>query len=325
MPCTARSPTAPPPSYQRGALAAAALEVARRAEGHRGHRPVGLGDAEVDRRREHPLGVLVLLGHVPSGGLPFSSSNDSSMRRSGGGAVRPDDMIMVSVDDHLVEPPTMFDAHIPDEVPGPGAEGRAQGRRLRRVDVQRRRDPEHRAQRRRRPPQGGVRHRADRLRRDAAGLLGHRRAGQGHGRRRDPRLDVLPVLPRLLGPAVRGRRRQGPRPRRACRPTTTGTSTSGAAPRPGASSRWACPVLWDPELAAAEVRRLAKKGVHSVTFTENPATLGYPSFHSEHWDPLWRGAASTRTSCCRSTSARRASSPSPRPTRRWTCSSRCSR
>jgi predicted TIM-barrel fold metal-dependent hydrolase len=36
------------------------------------------------------------------------------------------------------------------------------------------------------------------------------------------------------------------------------------------------------------VRRLAKKGVHSLTFTENPSTLGYPSFHSDHWDPLWR-------------------------------------
>jgi predicted TIM-barrel fold metal-dependent hydrolase len=48
------------------------------------------------------------------------------------------------------------------------------------------------------------------------------------------------------------------------------------------------PVLWDPQLAADEVRRLAAKGVHSVTFTENPATLGYPSFHSDHWDPLWR-------------------------------------
>jgi predicted TIM-barrel fold metal-dependent hydrolase len=47
------------------------------------------------------------------------------------------------------------------------------------------------------------------------------------------------------------------------------------------------PVLWDAELAAAEVRRLAAKGVHSLTFTENPATLGYPSFHDPHWDPLW--------------------------------------
>jgi predicted TIM-barrel fold metal-dependent hydrolase len=50
----------------------------------------------------------------------------------------------------------------------------------------------------------------------------------------------------------------------------------------------ALPVLWDPALAAAEVRRVAAKGCHSITFTENPATLGYPSFHSDHWDPLWQ-------------------------------------
>jgi predicted TIM-barrel fold metal-dependent hydrolase len=47
------------------------------------------------------------------------------------------------------------------------------------------------------------------------------------------------------------------------------------------------PVLWDADLAAAEVRRLAKKGVHSVTFTENPAALGYPSYHNDFWDPFW--------------------------------------
>ncbi len=47
------------------------------------------------------------------------------------------------------------------------------------------------------------------------------------------------------------------------------------------------PILWDAELAAQEVRRLAKKGVHSVTFTENPAALGYPSYHSDFWDPFW--------------------------------------
>jgi predicted TIM-barrel fold metal-dependent hydrolase len=57
---------------------------------------------------------------------------------------------------------------------------------------------------------------------------------------------------------------------------------------PGRFIPMGLPILWDAELAAAEVRRLAKKGVHSVTFTENPATLGYPSFHSEHWDPLWK-------------------------------------
>ena len=57
---------------------------------------------------------------------------------------------------------------------------------------------------------------------------------------------------------------------------------------PGRFIPMGLPVLWDAELAAAEVRRLAAKGVHSITFTENPATLGYPSFHDEHWDPLWK-------------------------------------
>ncbi len=57
---------------------------------------------------------------------------------------------------------------------------------------------------------------------------------------------------------------------------------------PGRFIPMGLPILWDPELCASEVRRLAAKGVHSLTFTENPAALGYPSFHEEHWDPLWR-------------------------------------
>jgi predicted TIM-barrel fold metal-dependent hydrolase len=56
---------------------------------------------------------------------------------------------------------------------------------------------------------------------------------------------------------------------------------------PGRFIPMALPILWDPELAAKEVRRVAAKGCHSITFTENPATLGYPSFHNPHWDPLW--------------------------------------
>jgi predicted TIM-barrel fold metal-dependent hydrolase len=56
---------------------------------------------------------------------------------------------------------------------------------------------------------------------------------------------------------------------------------------PGRFIPMALPVLWDPELCAAEVRRTAAKGCHSLTFTENPAALGYPSYHSDHWDPLW--------------------------------------
>ena len=57
---------------------------------------------------------------------------------------------------------------------------------------------------------------------------------------------------------------------------------------PGRIIPMALPVLWDPELCADEIHRVAAKDCHSVTFTENPVELGYPSFHDAHWDPMWR-------------------------------------
>jgi predicted TIM-barrel fold metal-dependent hydrolase len=45
--------------------------------------------------------------------------------------------------------------------------------------------------------------------------------------------------------------------------------------------------IWDPEAMAAEMHRVAAKGVRAVTFSENPAKLKLPSLHSPHWDPFW--------------------------------------
>jgi predicted TIM-barrel fold metal-dependent hydrolase len=53
--------------------------------------------------------------------------------------------------------------------------------------------------------------------------------------------------------------------------------------------------LWDPELAAAEVRRCAGKGAHAIAFSEGPARLKLPSIHSGHWDPVWAACADTDT------------------------------
>jgi predicted TIM-barrel fold metal-dependent hydrolase len=53
--------------------------------------------------------------------------------------------------------------------------------------------------------------------------------------------------------------------------------------------------LWDAEAAAAEVRRVAAKGCHSLSFTENPLPLGFPSYHDESWDPLWTAVCDTGT------------------------------
>jgi len=56
---------------------------------------------------------------------------------------------------------------------------------------------------------------------------------------------------------------------------------------PGRFIPMAITPLWDAEACAAEIRRVAAKGCHSITFTENPAALGFDSFHNASWDPVW--------------------------------------
>jgi len=53
--------------------------------------------------------------------------------------------------------------------------------------------------------------------------------------------------------------------------------------------------LWDAELAAAEVRRNAERGVHAVCFSEIPPHLGLPSIHSGDWDPFFAACEDTQT------------------------------
>lgn len=44
--------------------------------------------------------------------------------------------------------------------------------------------------------------------------------------------------------------------------------------------------MWDVDLAVKEVRRIAQKGCRSVSFPEAPHALGLPSFLSGNWDPV---------------------------------------
>ena len=67
---------------------------------------------------------------------------------------------------------------------------------------------------------------------------------------------------------------------------------------PGRFIPLAIPPLWDPALMAAEVRRVSAKGCHAVTFSENPAKLGHPSWHDPYWDPFFAACADTGTVIC---------------------------
>lgn len=56
--------------------------------------------------------------------------------------------------------------------------------------------------------------------------------------------------------------------------------------------------LWDPNEMADEIRRVAKKGCHAVTFSENPSKLGLPSYHTTHWDPFLEACADELVTVC---------------------------
>jgi predicted TIM-barrel fold metal-dependent hydrolase len=56
--------------------------------------------------------------------------------------------------------------------------------------------------------------------------------------------------------------------------------------------------LYDAQEAAKEVKRLADKGCHAVAFSENPEALKLPSIHSKHWYPLFEAACEHKTVLC---------------------------
>jgi predicted TIM-barrel fold metal-dependent hydrolase len=56
--------------------------------------------------------------------------------------------------------------------------------------------------------------------------------------------------------------------------------------------------FWDVAASVAEVERTAAKGAKAITFTEAPHRLGLPSFHSDHWDPFLSAAQETSMPLC---------------------------
>ncbi len=68
---------------------------------------------------------------------------------------------------------------------------------------------------------------------------------------------------------------------------------------PGRMIPLAIPPIWDPQLMAAEVERVAAKGCHAFTFSENPSKINnLPSYHSDHWDPFLAAMQETESVLC---------------------------
>ena len=51
-----------------------------------------------------------------------------------------------------------------------------------------------------------------------------------------------------------------------------------------------CGILptWDMDACVAEIKRISKKGCTAVSISENPTTIGLPSIHNAYWEPMWK-------------------------------------
>ena len=229
--------------------------------------------------------------------LFFVGGRDPRARSFGGAgvAMQMDDMILVSIDDHMIEPPDMYKNHVP-------AKWQDQAPKVVRNDAGRRRVGRSRA---RRPPRRSAwpPPSAGRARSGASTPARSPSCGPGcfdvHERVRD--MDANGVLASMSFPTMAGfnartfteARRQGARRSSCCRPTTTGPSTSGARAYPGRFIPLGIVPMWDVDLAVAEVHRLAQEGLPLDQLPRDAARAGLPELPVGPLGPDAPGAVAT--------------------------------
>jgi predicted TIM-barrel fold metal-dependent hydrolase len=55
---------------------------------------------------------------------------------------------------------------------------------------------------------------------------------------------------------------------------------------------------WDMKETVAEIKRLSQKGCTTVSLNENPTVQKLPSIHNEYWEPLWKALADYDFTIC---------------------------
>jgi hypothetical protein len=215
----------------------------------------------------------------------------------GWGGVQPEELILVSVDDHVVEPPDLFEGHLPErwQEAAPRVIHKDDGTDVWLYDGHELPNVGLNAVAGRPPEEYGLNPTSFTDMRPGCFDI--------HQRVRDMNVNgvlgsmCFPSFPQFCGQLF-------------ARSTDTDAGLAvlkayndwhideWCGTYPGRFIPLALPVLWDPDLMAAEVRRVAGKGCHAVTFSENPEKLGYPSFHSDHWDPFWQACCDEGTIVC---------------------------
>src|SRR3954471_19879601 len=211
--------------------------------------------------------------------------------------MRIDDMIMVSVDDHVVEPPDMFKNHLPDRwkdqapVVVQKEDGtdvwRFEGRDIPNIGLN--------AVAGRPPEEYGMEPTSfDEIRRGCYDI---------HERIRDMNANgvlgsmCFPSFPQLCG-QVFARTKDKELGLALLQAYNDWHIDEWCGTYPGRFIPLALPPIWDPDAMAAEVRRVSAKGCHAVSFSENPEKLKLPSLHNPHWDPFWQACTDEGVIVC---------------------------
>ena len=207
-----------------------------------------------------------------------------------------DDLIMISVDDHVVEPPTMYDAHWPERLKGrapkviqtgAGDIWEFEGQRAPNVGLnavagcppeEYNVDPTEYTQMR--PGCFLVEDRVKDM--SAGGVL----AGLN-----------FPTFPHFCGQFF-ARIDDKDIALVAIQAYNDWHIDEWAGSHPDRLIPMSLPPLWDPQAMADEIQRVAAKGCHAVTFSENPTKLGMPSYHTTYWDPFFKACADNNVVIC---------------------------
>ena len=187
-----------------------------------------------------------------------------------------DDLVLVSIDDHVVEPPNMFDGRLPakyvDHAPRVVKDDNGVDRWMYRGN------------------QtgvvglnavgswpGGVGLRPRRVRRDAPGCYDIHARVRDMDPQRHHGVDVLPDVRRLQRRPLPPR--QGRDDNAVIRAYNDWHIEEWAArTRAGSCPCRSCPT-WDPPSSVAEIERVAAKGAKAITMPELPHMEGLPSYH----------------------------------------------
>ncbi len=130
----------------------------------------------------------------------------------------------------------------------------------------------------------------------------------------------FPTMPSFAGGVFVGMAKNDPEEALlACRAWNDWHVQEWCASAPGRFIPMCLVPAWDIDETVRELKRMSALGVHAVSFSDNPANIGLPSIHNEYWEPFWQTCAEHRIviNCHIGTGARAMHPSSESPIDAW--------